>query len=148
MCESLYDLDEATWESSLEPGKWSIKSIVSHMMWWDRYFYEEAIHKIAIGEPITLVHRDFDEFNRDAAEYAKTVPAVSLLDDAIHYRKKIIEDIQAMSEEQTVHPYTDGDGNKFQVTLYLKDFIWHDQHHMIPLQKYLQDRAARDDQVL
>lgn len=67
--KTLTHLEEKIWNSSLEKGKWTIKSIVSHMMLWDRYFYKEAIEKIAPHQPVTLRHLDFDEFNRKAVEY-------------------------------------------------------------------------------
>jgi len=141
-CESLVSVDEETWNSSLAPGKWSIKSIVSHMMLWDRYFYEEAIHKIALGEPLTLVNKAFEPFNRAAAEYAKTVAADELLQYAISYRKKIIQDLRTLSEERANQTYIDGDGNPFEITEYLKDFIGHDQHHMNQMKQFFQERAA------
>ncbi|MFD0589509.1 hypothetical protein ACFQZE_16090 [Paenibacillus sp. GCM10027627] len=39
------------------------KDIICHMMKWDNYFYEEAIAKITQGEPLTVKHLNFDEFN-------------------------------------------------------------------------------------
>jgi len=139
---TLQELDEETWNSSLEPGKWTIKDIICHIMLWDKYFYEEAIEKIASGEKITLKHLNFDDFNSRAIIYGRTIETDELIEKAIYYRKKIIDDIGTLSEEAIEQNYIDGDGNVFNVPQYLKDFIWHDQHHMNPLKEYL--KTIRD----
>jgi len=106
-------------------------------MLWDKYFYDEAIHKIATDKPVTLNHIDFDEFNKEAVIYAKTISIEELIEKSVFYRECIIADIRSMPEQLTNHNFIDGDGNIFNVTQYLKDFIWHDQHHLIPLKEYL-----------
>jgi|HigsolmetaGSP11D_1036233.scaffolds.fasta_scaffold03371_9 Mycothiol maleylpyruvate isomerase N-terminal domain. len=139
-CESLFGLDDETWNRSLAPGKWPIKSIVSHIMLWDRYYYEEAIHKIALSEPLTLVNKAYQEFNRNADAYAKTVGADDLLRDAIAVRKRIIEDLRSLPEERLVQSYIDGEGRAFLIEEYLKDFVGHDRHHMDQIRQVLQER--------
>jgi hypothetical protein len=135
--KTLSRLEEKVWNSSLEKGKWTIKSIVSHMMLWDRYFYKEAIEKIALNQPITLKHVDFDEFNRKAVEYGNRTEVSEIVDKAITYRHKIMNDIRGLSEEQIQLKYKGLDGNLFYIPEYLEEFIWHDQHHMKPLKTYL-----------
>lgn len=135
--KTLTHLEEKVWNSSMEKGKWTIKSIVSHMMLWDRYFYNEAIEKIALKQQITLKHLDFDEFNRKAVEYGNRTETSEIVDKAITYRHKIMNDIRGLSEEQLSQKYLDAEGNAFYIPQYLKDFIWHDKHHMKPLKTYL-----------
>ncbi|WEK56019.1 MAG: DinB family protein [Candidatus Cohnella colombiensis] len=134
---TLQALDDVTWNSSIEPGKWTIKDIICHIMLWDKYFYEEAIEKIALGERITLKHLDYDEFNSKAIFYARTITADELIKKAIDYRKKIVNAILSLSAASLDHNYVDGDGHNFSVIGYLKDFIGHDQHHLVPIQEYL-----------
>ncbi|AWB44757.1 DinB family protein [Paenibacillus sp. CAA11] len=137
-CEDLKGLNEAQWASSLEPGKWSIKDIVAHMMRWDKYFYDTAIAKIAAGEGLTLQHLKYDDFNKEAVDYAANVSTDELIQQAIDIRMKIIHEISVMPEEVIARKYTDADGNEFNIPQYLQDFIWHDRHHMVPLQQHLQ----------
>ncbi|WP_339241795.1 DinB family protein [Paenibacillus sp. FSL R5-0517] len=139
---TLTNLEEKIWNSSLEEGKWTIKSIVSHIMLWDRYFYKEAIEKIALRQPVMLKHLDFDEFNRKAIEYGKRTETSEIVNKAITYRYKIMNDIRGLSEEQLHQTYLDAEGNVFYIPQYLKDFIWHDQHHMEPLKKYVASLEA------
>jgi hypothetical protein len=139
--KTLTHLEEKIWNSSLEKGKWTIKSIVSHMMLWDRYFYKEAIEKIALNQQITLKHLDFDEFNRKAVEYGSRTETSEIIDKAITYRHKIMNDIRRLSEEKLYQRYVDTEGNEFYIPQYLKDFIWHDEHHMEPLKTYLAEEG-------
>ncbi len=137
---SLRDLEERTWNACLEPGKWTVRDIVCHIMLWDQYFYEEAIEKIASGEKITLKHLDFDEFNRKAIRYAKTINTDELVEKALYYRNKIIVAIESLPEDAVAQNYIDGDGSDFYIPQYLQDFIWHDQHHMEPMKEYIEAR--------
>jgi hypothetical protein len=135
--KSLRGLPKQSWDSSMETGKWTIKDIVCHIMLWDKYFYEEAIHKIAFGQTVTLQHLNYDEFNGRAIIFAKTITTDELIVKAISYREKIIADIEALSEDAVNQNYIDGDGKVFHVPQYLKDFIWHDRHHIEPIKAYL-----------
>ena len=61
-------IDEEIWNHPIAEGKWSIKDIMSHIMLWDKYFYEEGVEKIKLGQPLTVKHLDFDEFNANAGD--------------------------------------------------------------------------------
>jgi hypothetical protein len=134
---SIQNLNEEVWDSSIEVGKWTIRDIISHIMQWDKYFYEEAIVKILADQPLTLIHLDYDDFNSKAITYGRTIRTDELIENAILSRKRIIDCIRTLSDEAIGRNYVDGDGNIFIIPQYLKDFIWHDQHHMVQLKEYL-----------
>ncbi|MEO2213727.1 DinB family protein [Paenibacillus amylolyticus] len=140
--KTMTHFEDSIWNSSMEEGKWTIKSIVSHIMLWDRYFYKEAIEKIALKQPVTLKHMNFEEFNRKAIEFGNRTETSEIVNKAMTYRHKIMNDIRGLSEEQLHQTYLDAEGNVFNIPQYLKDFIWHDQHHMEPLKKYLANLEA------
>ncbi|MCR8656656.1 DinB family protein [Paenibacillus endoradicis] len=137
----LKGMSNETWNSSIEKGKWTIKDIICHIMLWDKYFYEEAINKIASDEKITVKHLNYDEFNSNAMEYARGITTDKLIEQLVYYRKSILNEISAISEEVVAQNYIDGDGSIFNIPQYLKDFIWHDQHHLKPLKEYLEKTA-------
>lgn len=134
---SVRELSEEIWDSSIESGKWTVRDIVSHIMLWDKYFYEEAIVNIATDKLLTLKHLNYDDFNRKAMDYGRTLKTNELIEMTIFCREKIIEDINRLSDEVIDQNYLVGDNNLFNISQYLKDFIWHDQHHMKPLKEYL-----------
>lgn len=43
-------IEKMEWQMPIDEGKWTIHDIVSHIMLWDKYFYEEAIYPIANGK--------------------------------------------------------------------------------------------------
>ncbi|TYP69782.1 DinB family protein [Paenibacillus methanolicus] len=135
--ESLRGLDEAAWTARVAPGKWAVRDIVSHMMLWDKYFLEEAIERIAQGEPLTARHLDYDAFNRDAMTFAATRSQKVILDLAIRFRSDIIRQLTMLGEERASRVYTDADGQPFAIGRYAADFIAHDAHHMAQIQRFL-----------
>ncbi|MCE5171112.1 DinB family protein [Paenibacillus profundus] len=132
----LNNRNEEVWEIR-EEGKMSIREIVSHIMRWDEYFYQHAIAKIVQGQPLTVQHLNFDEFNREAAAYAHTIPLDQLVRETLQCRQNVIDAIAEMSEEEYLQSYVDGDGNPFSTPQYLQDFLWHDRHHMEPMRGLL-----------
>lgn len=135
--EEIKVVDEEVWDQPIAEGKWSIKDIMSHIMLWDKYFYEEAIEKINLRQPLTVKHLNFDEFNANAVEYAKTQTRDAIIDQLIVYRMKIINSVSGLSEDEYLQGYKDGDNKKFTIRGYLRSFISHDKHHKKQIVSYL-----------
>ncbi|MGF7046333.1 putative damage-inducible protein DinB [Paenibacillus sp. DS2015] len=133
--EKLEYFREDVWNEEISEGKWSLRELVSHMMLWDKYFFETAIEMIYKEETFTLEHQDFDEFNDTAMEYGKKTGIKKLKEETIYYREQIIQYIRKLPEESYMASY--GDGEPFHLPQYLKDFIWHDQHHMNQLNDFI-----------
>lgn len=129
------------WQTSIEEGKWTIHDIVSHMMLWDKYFYEEAIAPIANDKQVTVSHLDFDAFNTEAIEYGKTVTKDELIQLTTRYRNLLVETIQRFDDDTFLRKYAEG---KFTVKSYLQDFIWHDQHHISQIEEYKRRSDIRE----
>ncbi|MGG6310404.1 DinB family protein [Paenibacillus macerans] len=124
------DMKELDWSKPVSEGKWAIHDVVGHIMMWDQYFWEEAISPITAGKPVTVKELDFDAFNRNAAAFGKTKTKEELIELALRYRSMIIDQIKSFDEERFSKEY----GN-FTVESYLRDFIWHDRHHMSQIQE-------------
>ncbi|WMT38926.1 DinB family protein [Paenibacillus sp. D2_2] len=138
---SLCDLEDRYWDTPIAEGKWTVKDIVCHIMLWDKYFYEEAIEKIKLGEPLTLKHQDFNQFNAHAIQYAKSQTKQELYDQFVEYRKKIIQSISGLRDEEYLLNYVDGDGRKFSIYSYLRGFVPHDKHHKKQIQSFIKSLA-------
>ncbi|MOA19017.1 DinB superfamily protein [compost metagenome] len=120
-------IQNVDWQTPLGQGKWAIHDVVSHIMLWDKSFYEEVIEPIANHQPVTQQEFDFDAFNNQAIQYGKQKTKDELIQLSLHYRNLILNCIKNLDAAQYGHTYLDG---KFTFESYLKDFIWHDQHHM------------------
>lgn len=123
------EVDEQSWNEPIAEGKWTIKEIVSHILLWDIYFYEEGIAKIKRGESLTVKHLDYDEFNAGAPVYAASRSKQEVVDDLIRHRSAIIDIIAGLAEEDYTKVYKDGDGNPFTIQGYLEGFVSHDADH-------------------
>lgn len=134
---SLKEYDDGHWNLPITEGKWTVKDIICHIMLWDKYFYEEAIHKIKSQEPLTVRHLNFDKFNANAIEYANSQTMDSIINQFIEYRSKIINDISGLSDEEYIRDYIDGDKKKFSIRKYLRGFIPHDKHHRKQIEKFI-----------
>lgn len=125
----IIDLD---WKTPIAEGKWTIHDVVSHMMLWDKYFYESTIEPIACDKAITLQLIDFDQFNNDAVTYGKTKTKDELIELTMKYRNLLLDCISSLEEGKYSEKYVDG---RFSFESYLKDFISHDRHHMMQIKE-------------
>ncbi|WP_051287519.1 DinB family protein [Paenibacillus taiwanensis] len=136
--ESLKLLDELTWLTPLQEGKWSTCEIIGHIALWDRFFYEGAVLRIAQHESLTLKKVDFEQFNREASEYSKTVSKDKLLELTVQNRAAIIAALQRIPEEE--YKIEHGSG-KLSVDSYIEDFEHHDRHHMNQIKRFLEEHS-------
>lgn len=134
--QSLDSMEDADWEAPLEAGKWSLQDVLCHIMLWDKYFYEEALVKIQEGLPLTAAHLDFNAFNANAVLYARTVTRQEAIRQFVLYRTKITGLAASFSDAALEQNHPDGDGKKFNIRRYLRDFISHDKHHKKQIEKY------------
>jgi len=121
---------EKFWDQPLGEGKWTVREMVSHMVEWDRYSYENGVQKVLLGEETTFKRQDDDLFNAKAAERGKERSAAELTADAIEIRQQLIEAYWKLSDEDFAKTYTQANGEKFQATEQISGFTWHDRHHM------------------
>lgn len=135
---------DSLWNTPVTEGKWAVRDVVSHLLRWDQYFLEEAIDKIARGEKVTARHLNFDDFNREAVAYGRTMPQEELIRQAVHSRRRIAELIAALPEEELYSEHEDGDGAVFTVWGYLNGFVPHDLQHRLQIERVI---AARVDEA-
>lgn len=121
---------EAFWDQPLGEGKWTVREMVSHMVEWDRYSYENGVQKVLLGEETTFERQDDDAFNAQAAELGRQCSAAELTADAVAIREQLIQAYRKLSDEDFAKTYTQANGEKFQATEQLGGFTWHDRHHM------------------
>jgi uncharacterized damage-inducible protein DinB len=138
--ESLRNLDEELWTTPIAENKWSVRDIIGHIMFWDKYTQEEAIMKIKTNQPVTVDDVNIDEFNQKAVEYVKTTDKDEIINHTVQYRQEIIETLKILSEETFFNNYIDSSGNNFSINNFLEEFITHDDHHKRQIEKFLNSR--------
>jgi len=71
-------------------------------------------------------------------EIGKNQTKQEIINLSLQFRNAIVDEINSQDTYKFEKEYIDGEGNKFIIETYLRDFIWHDQHHM----KQIEERRA------
>lgn len=138
--ESLRTLSEENWTTPIAENKWSVRDIIGHIMFWDKYFQEEAIMKIKTNQSVTVEDVNIDEFNQMATEFVKTLDKDEIINQTVQYRHEMIETLKALPEEKFFNNYIDSSGNNFSINNFLEEFIPHDDHHKRQIEEFLHSK--------
>jgi uncharacterized damage-inducible protein DinB len=121
--------------------KWSVKQMISHIYRWDLYLINTilraGIHVKAVTFP------SHDEYNAQSEAYAATVIFEDLLNQSIHARGQLVQDLVTndgtLSESITVNGKTNcpNTGARYTLNYLMIEFIEHDTHHSKQIQQYL-----------
>lgn len=132
-------LGEDFWNQPIAEGKWMVREVIAHIAKWDEAFHDIAIRPMVEGETLRLqADYDFNTFNAESAEYGRRTSITQIAQDAISYREAILNLLGQLDETGLNREYKDEQGRPFTVEAYLKDFIWHDRHHMAQIQQLMQ----------
>jgi len=127
----LNSINEREHDSFFKPykeGKWSKAAIISHMMFWDRFFYEERLPHMLKGETLVgITAEQVEEMNKKAEEYAHTgISLQEIIDEALKYRQMLLDKLQ---DEDLSKTFTIKD-RKISLQEYVNGEIEHDEHHL------------------
>ena len=124
----------------LEPiseGKWSIREIVGHLYYWDKYNLEQMVPKMSEGANLP-VFPDHDQQNNEAILYLRNQSVESIINDFICTRRELIEGILLLDGDVK---FTIGNGKRqFSSESFIKIFIKHDAHHLKQINEKLNNR--------
>ncbi|MGE8203512.1 DinB family protein [Heyndrickxia sp. NPDC080065] len=114
-------------------GKWSKAAIITHIMFWDRFFFEERLPSMLDGGVLSGIDANqVEEMNKEAEAYAHSGVTLSeIIDAAILQRKQIVEQLQ---EQDLSKSFTIKD-NQYTLESYVKGEVEHDIHHLKQLKK-------------
>jgi len=127
----LNSMEEKDHDSFFQPykeGKWSKAAIISHMMFWDRFFYEERLPHMLKGDNLVAITAEqVEEMNKKAEEYAHSgISLQEIIEEALKYRKMIIDELQDKDLSKT---FTIKE-RKISLQEYVDGELEHDQHHL------------------
>ncbi|WP_077596128.1 DinB family protein [Oceanobacillus kimchii] len=132
----LKQYDEETLTTPIKKGKWSIREIVGHIYYWDRFHLIKMLPNMTHGADLPPFP-DHDQHNEEALEFLQDKSAKEIMDMFIEKRKEFIEEITTIDKGSK---FTIG-GSKRQFTTdsFLKIFIKHDKHHIKQIEGFLED---------
>ncbi|MEH7344025.1 DinB family protein [Bacillus sp. JJ1532] len=124
---TLKELKDDLWLVPISEGKWPVRAVIAHLLYWDRYSINERFPFFKEGAKLDKFP-DFQKVNDQAAEYSKNVSKEKLLDELLSIRQQFVSMINQMNEDELEVAFHIGD-HKLTIKDYFKDFIEHDLHH-------------------
>ena len=90
--QKLKDVQESKLKEPISEGKWSIREIVGHLYYWDKYNLEIMVPVMVNGANLPQFP-NHDQHNKKAISYLRDHSAESIIDAFIETRKELIERI-------------------------------------------------------
>jgi uncharacterized damage-inducible protein DinB len=122
----LKDVKESQLKEPISIGKWSIREIIGHLYYWDKYNLEKMVPVMTNGANLPQFP-NHDQHNEEAISYLIDYSVEAIIDAFIETRKELIESISKVGEDVR---FTIGNGKrKFSGESFIKIFVKHDIHH-------------------
>ncbi|MBP3953102.1 DinB family protein [Bacillus suaedae] len=128
--DTILDLKEISEEIRTEPikeGKWSIREIVGHLYYWDKFNLEKMV-PLMVQDADLPKFPDHDEHNEEAMTFLRDYSVETIINNFVVTRKELTERISSLDEDVR---FTIGGGKrKFSAESFVKIFVKHDAHHL------------------
>jgi uncharacterized damage-inducible protein DinB len=134
---NLKEISEAKLLEPISEGKWSIREIVGHLYYWDKFNLEKMVPFMAEGVDLPKFP-DHDQHNEEAMSFLKDYSIESIIDNFIVTRKELNERISRLEGDVR---FTIGGGKRqFSGESFIKIFIKHDDHHLKQINEKLHNQ--------
>lgn len=119
----------------VEANKWSIREIVGHLFYWDKFNLEVMVPKMADGA-VLPPFPDLDAHNAEGIQYInKFSSAEEVIDAFIETRKEFAAKMDSLHPEMSFQ--IEGESVSFTPASFADIFIEHDQHHLRQMHRFL-----------
>jgi hypothetical protein len=125
---------EEGWTTPVEDGKWSIREVVGHILYWDLYLIQEGLPSLLNTQSISFP--DHDEYNARSVKYIDGKSKAHILEEALQKRDVLLEAFSGLSEEQWGRPIlingvsAGEDSELYTLKSLMLEFAEHDRHHV------------------
>lgn len=123
----LKEIDNTQLHDPISDGKWSIREIVGHLYYWDKYNLEKMVPNMTDGANLSQFP-DHDEYNGQAILELRNNSIESIINKFIHTRKELIERVKSLGNE--ISFTIGGDRQQYSAESFIKIFLHHDSHHL------------------
>ncbi|MED4174567.1 DinB family protein [Halalkalibacterium halodurans] len=133
---ALKEIDDTVLCKPLSEGKWSIREIVGHLYYWDKFILEKMVPLMGEGGNLPGFP-EHDQHNEDAILFLKEYSVESIIDHFVATRKELTREMKNLAEDIR---FTIGGGKRqFSGESFLKIFLKHDAHHI----KQMKEKGLR-----
>lgn len=136
--EEVMNLKELSQEKLLVPineGKWSVKEIIGHLYYWDKFILEKMAAIMEHGSKLPPFP-DHDEYNKEAITYITKFTTVNeLLVEFSLTRRALLKKMSSVAPDAK---FIIGKGKRqFSTESFLKMFVKHDESHLKQIREFL-----------
>ncbi len=136
--EEIMDLASLPEDKLLAPiqeGKWSIKEIIGHIFYWDKFILEEMVPHMEQGG-VLIAFPDHDLHNHEAVKYITNFQVQEVFEQFANTRNELLDKVSLIPNDVR---FTIGKGKrKFSTDSFLKMFVSHDQTHVKQIYEFLE----------
>ncbi|ADU32256.1 DinB family protein [Evansella cellulosilytica] len=129
-CEEVLKLQGVPEEKLCEPiqeGKWSVREIIGHLYYWDKFNLERMLPDMHDGADLRKFP-DHDEHNAEAISFLQDEPVEAIVDRFVETRQVLTGKLVSLDGNMR---FTIGGGKrKLSVESFTKIFVKHDTHHL------------------
>ncbi|WP_147803267.1 DinB family protein [Alkalicoccus halolimnae] len=138
--EKLQELNEKTLTTPVQPGKWSIREIIGHLYYWDRYLLEAMIPHMHEGGVLPPFPNP-SVYNRAAIASLEGRRATRIVEEFLAVRHSLVEHLAGMDPAASFR--LSGTEEIYTPERMIKKFAMHDVHHQKQMEIYLREGVKR-----
>ncbi|WP_172798798.1 DinB family protein [Paenibacillus sp. FJAT-26967] len=121
------------WLVPISAGKWSLREVLTHLMYWDKNNLETMVPLMTEGAQLFFV--DIEKHNQEAAAWAQSYRTLdALIDDVIAVRQQLLELLEVKYDNTTAFTI---DYEDYTYRKFVDVFIHHDEHHKKQIEAFL-----------
>lgn len=136
--ENLRDTAQDLWLKPISTGKWSLREILTHIMYWDRNSLERMVPNMTEGAKLFFV--DIEKHNQEAAVLAQSYNSLDvLIDDLVMTRKQLLGLLEEKNNDTTRFTI---DNRNYTYKKFVNVFIHHDDHHKKQIDGFLEQEKS------
>jgi uncharacterized damage-inducible protein DinB len=139
--EDLKKLPEYVLTKPIKENKWSIREIIGHLFYWDKYNLENMVPKME-NQAILPSFPNHDSYNADAIKYINRFEsAEKILEAFVTTRKELTSKLRNVNANITFS--IQGEPNTFNITSFIDIFLEHDLHHLNQIEDFLEQNQFK-----
>jgi len=125
----LSGLDEAALSQPMVPGKWPIRDLLAHLIYWNQWGLDYVRERLAGGNPQGFGSEgDFERLNKAAAEQWRGHNPEQLIHELDRIRRETEELIEEIGPERLREKWQDN-GQETEIGKFIDSFAGHQLYH-------------------
>ncbi len=136
---------EAVLVEPISEGKWSIREIVGHLLYWDKFNLETMVPLLAEGVKLPAFP-NHDLHNEQAVSYLSRYENVEeIIDDFVKTRKMLVKELTEISKGLTFE--IENEPYNFSPEKFVEIFLEHDAHHLKQIREKIKYRKFKIEEI-